>query len=443
MSGHVQDLLSAYLDGELSPPERAMVEAHLAACDACAERLEDFTTLDTTLRALPVEPPPGYFDAFPGRVRERVRGQAAPAPRWRVPVWGWAAAAALLLAVVTPLTLDRARQSPAVPAAAPGGESAPARQAQAATDEAPAPPANAALRSAPYAGGHGGLGQSAGPPRAVPEPPARVAAEAVPAATPDGRRENQLGKTAAGAGTTFAAPPAETRDQSQAPHAVELPRQAEERRAESAAPSQAELGALASAAPPRPRAPAAPLPAAPTALREDALAEAAAAPVAKPEAALVGAVPAPPSGRLVDAERDAAQSERKEKAATESEGATVPRAAAAGARGRAPGSARASDDAAGDEYAALRARGTPGSAGLEQARTLRDDWRSFAARNPSGARGDEARFQVIEAGYRAWRLGRDAADRAVLARDARTYLERAAGLHTERVRAILAELERE
>ena len=39
MSGHDRERLSAYLDGELDPRERADVEAHLAACDACSELL--------------------------------------------------------------------------------------------------------------------------------------------------------------------------------------------------------------------------------------------------------------------------------------------------------------------------------------------------------------------------------------------------------------------
>lgn len=406
MSGHVQDLLSAYLDGELSPPERAMVEAHLAACAACAARLEDFATLDATMRELPLEAPAGYFDAFPGRVRERVRGRAAPASGWHVPLWGWAAAAALVLAVLTPLTLERARLSPpaaAVPRA-PGGESAPARQAPAAAE---------ARRSGSDASRPGGLREAA-----APAPPA--APPSAPEPAPAAGVQGELRKTGA---AQFAPPPAESRRENAAPDAAAV--QDEERLAGLGYSSTRESGLAASA---------------PEASPEDAPAGAGAAPPVKSEPAFARAVPAP----RVAAERDA-ESDHKEQAAAEAEGGSAPRDAVAGARGRAaatPGPARAQDGAAEEEFAALRARVT-GAATLDQARALRDDWRSFAARNPSGARGDEARFHVIEAGHRAWRLSRAARDRAVLARDARTYLERSAGAHAERVRAILNEIERE
>jgi hypothetical protein len=74
---------------------------------------------------MPAEAPEGYFDLFASRVVARLA--AAPKARvrsWRPPAWTWAAAAALLLAVVTPLTLRERRvqvapapvaEAPAVP----------------------------------------------------------------------------------------------------------------------------------------------------------------------------------------------------------------------------------------------------------------------------------------------------------------------------------------
>lgn len=106
MSGHEQDRLSAYLDGELPAPERAAVEAHLAGCSECEEQLAALAGVDEATRQLALKAPEGYFDTFAARVRGRI--EAAPASgrgSRRLPVWAWAAAAALLLAVVTPLTL--------------------------------------------------------------------------------------------------------------------------------------------------------------------------------------------------------------------------------------------------------------------------------------------------------------------------------------------------
>ena len=103
MIAHVQDHLSAYLDGELPAPERAAVETHLRTCPECARHLEELSAVDEAARELDVEPPAGYFDSLPGRVVARL-----PAPRRRTPpVWVWAAAAVLALAVLTPLTFQK------------------------------------------------------------------------------------------------------------------------------------------------------------------------------------------------------------------------------------------------------------------------------------------------------------------------------------------------
>ena len=108
MSAHERERLSAYLDDELGAAARAVVEAHLGACAACREALAELAAVDDAAASLPAEAPEGYFDDFARRVRERGSSRqpraAAPARR-RLPAWGWAVAAALLLAVVTPLTL--------------------------------------------------------------------------------------------------------------------------------------------------------------------------------------------------------------------------------------------------------------------------------------------------------------------------------------------------
>jgi hypothetical protein len=145
-SGHEHERLSAYLDGELAPAERARVAAHLEACAECTARLAELAAVNEATASLPSEAPQGYFESFPARVRARLAPRAVGR---RLPVWTWAAAAVLLLAVVTPLTLLRrpdARSSlPAgeIPAAAP-----PALATSQAPPAAPAPEAASADRKA-------------------------------------------------------------------------------------------------------------------------------------------------------------------------------------------------------------------------------------------------------------------------------------------------------
>jgi anti-sigma factor RsiW len=65
----VLDLLSGYLDGELSERDRAQVEEHLRGCDGCARFGGEFRATVESLRehllAATVVPPP--------RVQERLR----------------------------------------------------------------------------------------------------------------------------------------------------------------------------------------------------------------------------------------------------------------------------------------------------------------------------------------------------------------------------------
>ena len=118
MSSHESERLCAYLDGELPPDERGEVEAHLAACPACAALLADMTAVDTAATSLPADPPEGYFEAFPSRVVARLGAASGASARTRrLPAWTWAAAAALLLAVVAPLTLRTPAPGSASPSA--------------------------------------------------------------------------------------------------------------------------------------------------------------------------------------------------------------------------------------------------------------------------------------------------------------------------------------
>ena len=191
MSAHERERLSAYLDGELPPAERGDVEAHLAACPECTALLANLAAVDEAAAALPAEAPAGYFDSFPARVRARLearptrlpRKAATPARRLpirRLPAWTWAAAAALLLAVITPLTLRHGRPAayearPSAPAAVP--KVIPMAPHQDLGVEARAPEAKAT--PAPPAGSRAPSGLAATPrseQRFAVEPPASAAA---------------------------------------------------------------------------------------------------------------------------------------------------------------------------------------------------------------------------------------------------------------------------
>jgi anti-sigma factor RsiW len=74
MTDHPGDLLSAYLDDELSGPEAAQVEAHLAVCGACNAELDDLGAARRMLRDLPPVPaPPGFTRGLVERRRRAVR----------------------------------------------------------------------------------------------------------------------------------------------------------------------------------------------------------------------------------------------------------------------------------------------------------------------------------------------------------------------------------
>jgi anti-sigma factor RsiW len=74
MTVHLDDRLSAYLDGELSAGERAAVEAHLADCEACRAVLDDLKRLVRRASALDDRPP--AHDLWPG-IAARIQELAA------------------------------------------------------------------------------------------------------------------------------------------------------------------------------------------------------------------------------------------------------------------------------------------------------------------------------------------------------------------------------
>lgn len=114
MSGaeHPTDLLSAYLDGDLTEAERAAVADHLAGCPDCTDELELVGELRDLMRRLPeVEPPVGFFDDV---LRIGPGGLATVRRRRLLGLANLLAAGALWLAVLGVVDVHRVRVVPAL-----------------------------------------------------------------------------------------------------------------------------------------------------------------------------------------------------------------------------------------------------------------------------------------------------------------------------------------
>jgi hypothetical protein len=99
MTGHLSDdLLSAHVDGELSPQESSDVAAHLFSCSECSTRLERLRATSRAVSSLPVLEPPRPLDlgflAAPRRRPWLERILPVRPPTWVAPA---AAIAAVLL----------------------------------------------------------------------------------------------------------------------------------------------------------------------------------------------------------------------------------------------------------------------------------------------------------------------------------------------------------
>src|SRR5512137_811412 len=68
---HLGELLSAYIDGRLTPGERLRVETHLPACSACRAELIALQETITLLKGLPVVATPRPFYVYPEMVPAR------------------------------------------------------------------------------------------------------------------------------------------------------------------------------------------------------------------------------------------------------------------------------------------------------------------------------------------------------------------------------------
>jgi hypothetical protein len=151
----VEERLSAYLDGELSPQDRTAVERHLTSCPACQWQAKTLRQTVEWTRTLPTVPVPRVFTIPPF-------SEPVPAPRMRrsfVPLLqGATALIAMLLFVVIAGDAMLTGFSPAAPRPAAVMEASPSlvevTEEVAMMVEAPAAPAEAeaaAAKSAPEA----------------------------------------------------------------------------------------------------------------------------------------------------------------------------------------------------------------------------------------------------------------------------------------------------
>ncbi|HEY0071765.1 MAG TPA: zf-HC2 domain-containing protein [Chloroflexia bacterium] len=74
--GEIRPLISAYLDGEVTPEERKTVERHLATCEECRQVLAEYRAIGSDLRAMPVPIPPAGLRRDVWRAIEARQGGA-------------------------------------------------------------------------------------------------------------------------------------------------------------------------------------------------------------------------------------------------------------------------------------------------------------------------------------------------------------------------------
>lgn len=119
MEHYGDEVLSQFMDRDLSAQEQESVATHLTVCPDCRAALDQLTTLTAAARQLPVPEPP---DRIWHRIRERTgygmpRRRTTPGLAW-LGIPALAAAAALLVAVFPrqPATSRLALETPAQPA---------------------------------------------------------------------------------------------------------------------------------------------------------------------------------------------------------------------------------------------------------------------------------------------------------------------------------------
>jgi Putative zinc-finger len=150
------EFLSRLHDGELSPSERQVFDAHVAGCDECREAVAAFEKSLDAFRAARVAPAPSDLSA---RILRKIRAQSPSRRPFGVMFgidirWAGVFLAALLVVIIAPALFER-RETPSaaavrepltayvVDAEADKAEAAPEARARAKADKKPLPRAEA------------------------------------------------------------------------------------------------------------------------------------------------------------------------------------------------------------------------------------------------------------------------------------------------------------
>jgi anti-sigma factor RsiW len=171
---HVTELLSPYLDGQVTLLQRHAVEAHLSSCETCRAELEALRSLQFALRQLPHQEVPRSFVLGPRSVRP---------PALNGTLTGFAKAVTSIAASLAVIALSTALAIRGLPRQVPTVASAPLATpafspATAVRAAAPAPAASAAARAAAPAAPASAVARAAAPAPAAPAAARSTSAQA-------------------------------------------------------------------------------------------------------------------------------------------------------------------------------------------------------------------------------------------------------------------------
>jgi anti-sigma factor RsiW len=82
MNRHIKNLISAYMDGELSPRQQLQIDEHLESCAECRQAVEQEQSLSSLLAAWPAPPARTSPAVFTSQVRLRLP-RTPFEPSWR------------------------------------------------------------------------------------------------------------------------------------------------------------------------------------------------------------------------------------------------------------------------------------------------------------------------------------------------------------------------